>query len=143
MSERYLIDKSAFARWHRPAVAKVLDPLRDQGLLCVSGAVRMEIMYSVRSATEAKRWERWLAGFEYLPSPDEVWDTAMDIQRQAVLKGNHRALSLADLLIASTAQRHRVTVLHYDQDYDQIEEITGHPSRWVVEPGMAESPGEA
>lgn len=53
------------------------------------------------------------------------------------LKGNHRAFSLADLLIASTAQRHGVTVLHHDEDYGQIAEITGQPSRWV-EPGMAD-----
>ncbi|MFJ1547939.1 PIN domain-containing protein [Streptomyces sp. NPDC088246] len=48
------------------------------------------------------------------------------------------AFSLADLLIASTAQRHGVTVLHYDEDYDRIAEITGHPRRWVVEPGLAD-----
>lgn len=138
MSERYLIDKSAFARWHRSAVAEVLDPLRERGLLCISGAVRVEVMYFARGATDAKRLERWLSGFEYLPCPDEVWDTAEDIQRQAMIKGNHRALSLADLLIAATAQRHKVTVLHYDGDYDQIAEITGHPSRWVVDPGAAD-----
>lgn len=43
-----------------------------------------------------------------------------------------------DLLIAATARRHRVTVLHYDEDYDRIADITGHPSRWVVEPGIAD-----
>ncbi|WP_405692010.1 hypothetical protein [Streptomyces sp. NBC_00057] len=42
------------------------------------------------------------------------------------------------MLIASTAQRHGDTVLYYDEDYDRIAEITGHPSRWVVEPGMAD-----
>jgi len=45
---------------------------------------------------------------------------------------------MAGLLIAATAQRLGATVLHYDGDYDQIEAITGYPSRWVVEPGTAD-----
>jgi hypothetical protein len=63
VSERYLIDKSALARWHRPAVAKVLDPLDERGLL----------------------W--WLSGFEYLRCPDEVWDAALETQREATERG--------------------------------------------------------
>ncbi|MEV0785523.1 PIN domain nuclease [Streptomyces sp. NPDC050423] len=138
MSERYLLDKSAFARWKQPVVAKMLDPLRDRGLLCMSAAVRVEAMYSARGVADAKRLDRWMSGFDHLPCPDEVWDTVLDTQRAAVANGNHRAFSLADLLIASTAKRHGVTVLHYDEDYDRIAEITGHPSRWVVEPGLAD-----
>lgn len=117
MSERYLIDKSAFARWHHPSVAEVLDPLRERGLLCISGAVRIEAMYSARGASDAKRLDRWLSTFDYLSCPDEVWDMALETQREATQRGKHRALSLADLLIAATAQRHKATVLHYG-DFD-------------------------
>lgn len=67
-----------------------------------------------------------------------MWDTAIETQDKAVEKGNHRAFSTADLVIAATAQRHRVTVLHYDEDYDQIAELTGHPSRWVIDRGAAD-----
>ncbi|MCX5342600.1 PIN domain-containing protein [Streptomyces atratus] len=125
MSEQYLLDKSAFARWKQPVVAKVLDPPRDRGLLCMSAAVRVEAMYSARGATDAKRLDRWMSGFDHLPCPDEVWDTVLDTQRVAVLKGNHRAFSLADLLIASTAQRHGVTVLH-GQEYGEYAERLTH-----------------
>ncbi|EFL25295.1 PIN family toxin-antitoxin system, toxin component [Streptomyces himastatinicus ATCC 53653] len=138
MSHRYLIDKSALARSARPAVRETLNPLHERGLLCVTGAVEVEILYSARNANEADRLGRWLTGFDYLPCPDEVWDAALDIQRQAIAKGNHRAFSMADLLIAATAQRHGATVLHYDGDYDQIAAITGYPSRWVAEPGTAD-----
>lgn len=115
-----------------------MNPLHERGLLCVTGAVEVEILYSARNANEADRLGRWLTGFDYLPCPDEVWDAALDIQRQAIAKGNHRAFSMADLLIAATAQRHGATVLHYDGDYDQIAAITGYPSRWVAEPGTAD-----
>jgi hypothetical protein len=40
--ERYLLDKSALARWPKPAVAPVLDELSDRGLLAVCGAVEIE-----------------------------------------------------------------------------------------------------
>ncbi|MFD8967863.1 PIN domain nuclease [Streptomyces sp. NPDC059568] len=138
MGERYLIDKSALVRRTKPAVRAVFEDLHQRGLLCVSGVVMAEILYSARNKTEAQWIRRMLNGFDYLPCPDEVWDMALEIQRVATDQGNHRALSLPDLLIAATAQRHKVTVLHYDEDYDQIAEITGHPSRWVVDPGTAD-----
>ncbi|KIF76063.1 twitching motility protein PilT [Streptomyces sp. 150FB] len=141
MSDRYLVDKSALARRGKPAVREVFADLHQRGLLCISGAVAVEILYSARNGAEAGWMRRWLSGFDYLPCPDEVWDTALETQRKATERGNHRALSLADLLIASTAERHKVTVLHYDEDYDQIAEITGYPSRWVAEPGTADTKG--
>ncbi|MFD9069941.1 PIN domain nuclease [Streptomyces lasiicapitis] len=139
MSERFLIDKSALSRWPQADVAEVLDPLHRRGLLGVSGAVRIEMMYSARNAADAQRLREWLDGFDHLSCPDEVWDAAIETQDKAIRKGNHRALSLADLVIAATAQRHRVTVLHYDEDYDQIADLTGHAGRWVIERGAADS----
>jgi len=38
-------------------------------------------------------------------------------------------------LIAACAQRHGVTVLHYDGDFDLIAEVTGQPVQWVVPRG--------
>ena len=40
-----------------------------------------------------------------------------------------------DLLIAAVAERARVTVLHYDSDYDLITKVTGQPVQWVVPRG--------
>jgi hypothetical protein len=33
------------------------------------------------------------------------------------------------------AQRHRAAVLHYDADYDAVAEVTGQPTRWLVDRG--------
>ncbi|MFI9275105.1 PIN domain nuclease [Kitasatospora sp. NPDC052896] len=136
--ERYLIDKSALARWGKPTVRPLLDDLSQRALLAVSAAVEMEVLHSARSAAEADRLRHLLTGFDYLPCTDEVWDRAKDIQHQALFRGNHRALSMADMLIAATAERHGVTVLHYDGDYDMIAAITGQPTRWVVPAGSAD-----
>jgi predicted nucleic acid-binding protein len=135
--ERYLLDKSALARWPKPAVARVLDELSDRGLLAVCGAVEVEVIHSARTAKEAQRIRLLLRGFDWLAMPDEVWDRAIDVQVQAVHKGNHRALSMADLLIAATAERHGATVLHYDGDFDMITAITRQPTAWVVPAGRA------
>ncbi|MFI1344866.1 hypothetical protein ACH4UR_00935 [Streptomyces lydicus] len=52
--------------------------------------------------------------------------------------GFHRALSLADVLLAATAERHRATVLRYDGDFDMIASASGLQAEWVVEPGTAD-----
>jgi predicted nucleic acid-binding protein len=40
-----------------------------------------------------------------------------------------------DLLIAAVAERERVTLLHYDGDYDLIAQVTGQSAQWVVPRG--------
>ncbi|MFJ8746713.1 PIN domain nuclease [Embleya sp. NPDC127516] len=136
--QRYLIDKSALARWGKPVVRPVLDDLSERGLLAVTGAVETEVLHSARDADEADRLHRLLTGFDYLPCPDEVWDRAKDVQRLTVGKGFHRALSMADLLIAATAERQGAVVLHYDGDYDMIAAVTGQPTQWVAPAGTAD-----
>jgi len=41
-------------------------------------------------------------------------------------------------LIAATAERHSVTVLHYDHGYDLMASVTGQEVRWVVPRGTAD-----
>jgi predicted nucleic acid-binding protein len=135
---RYLLDKSALARWPKPPVAAVLDELSDRGLLAVCGAVEVEVIQSARTAQDAERARILLHGFDWLAMPDEVWDRAVEVQIQAVRRGIHRALSMADLLIAATAERNGASVLHYDCDYDMIATITGQPTVWVVPAGTAD-----
>ncbi len=134
---QFLVDKSALARWGQPAVARVLDDLSERGLLATCVAVEWEMVYSARSKPDMTRIRFLLRGFAYLYAGDEVLDRVLEVQRIAVEHGFHRALSLADLLIAATAERHRAVVLHYDGDFDMIASITGQPTRWVVEAGSA------
>jgi predicted nucleic acid-binding protein len=46
-----------------------------------------------------------------------------------------RAVGFPDLLVAAVAERERVTVLHYDGDYDFIAQVTSQPMQWVVPRG--------
>jgi predicted nucleic acid-binding protein len=49
--------------------------------------------------------------------------------------GRVRAVGFPDLLVAAVAERERVTLMHYDIDYDLIAEVTGQPMQWVVQRG--------
>lgn len=135
---RYLLDKSALARWPKPTVAPVLDELSDRGLLSICGAVQIEVIHSARTAADAQRARLLLGGFDWLATTDEVWDRAVDVQVQAVRRGFHRPLSMGDLVIAATAERHGHTVLHYDGDFDKIASVTGQRTAWVAPAGTAD-----
>ena len=49
--------------------------------------------------------------------------------------GHHRAAGIPDLLIAAAAERAKLTVLHYDKDFDVIAGVTRQRVEWIVPPG--------
>ncbi|WP_042169070.1 PIN domain nuclease [Streptomyces sp. NBRC 110035] len=140
MTGHYLIDKSALARYPKPTVRAVVDPLHNAGLLAVCGAVELEVLHSARSKADAERIRDEMRGFEWLPTPDEAWDRALGVQTLLIQRGNWKALSVSDLIIAATAERHDAIVLHYDGDFDIIASVTGQPTAWVVPAGTADLP---
>jgi predicted nucleic acid-binding protein len=58
----------------------------------------------------------------YLPVaiPDGVWDLVAVIRRELAPRSAHRGLSVADLVIAATAIRLKLTVLHEDADFETV-----------------------
>jgi predicted nucleic acid-binding protein len=138
MQTRYLIDKSALARWTKPGVREALKPLHERYLLAVCQPTEYEMIHSARDSAEATRISTWLHAFDYLRTDDDSFTRALEVQRHALNAGFHRALSLPDLLIAATAEQNRATILHYDGDFDMIASLTGQPTQWVVPPGNAD-----
>ena len=47
----------------------------------------------------------------------------------------HHRLPFQDALIAATAARQNVGVLHYDGHFDTLSKVLGFESRWVAAPG--------
>jgi predicted nucleic acid-binding protein len=133
---RYLVDKSAYGRMHVSAVYEVLQPLISRGLVATCGTTALELLYSAQSPDQHARIANSVdAAFEWLPTEDVDFRRACQVSAQLAATGRHRAVGLADLVIAAVAERHRVTVLHYDSDYDLISEITEQPAEWVVPRG--------
>lgn len=132
----HLADKSALARLTHEPVARRLGPMIEAGLVGTCGIIELEVRYSARSHPEYETisHDRTL-GYEWFPMPDDIWDRALEVQRALSGRAALRAVKFPDLLIAATAERHDLTVVHYDRDYDLIATITNQPTEWVVPPG--------
>lgn len=133
---RYLADKSALARLHLPPVADAIVPLMERGLVSICGVTELELLYSARTIQERSRMKLQIeASLTWTQEPVDLWARASEIQEALTEKGQHRAASIPDLVVAVTARASRLTVLHYDNDFDTIASFTEQPTRWVVPAG--------
>jgi predicted nucleic acid-binding protein len=132
----YLADTSALARLRHQPVSAVLGPLIEAGLVATCGVIEFELGWATRTSAEfdVQRADRD-AGYEWLAIHDEDWRRALDVQGALWRAGQVRAVGFPDLLIAAVAERERVTILHYDGDYDLIAQTTSQPVQWVVPRG--------
>ncbi|HUC58658.1 MAG TPA: PIN domain nuclease [Streptosporangiaceae bacterium] len=133
---RCIADTSALARLRHPAVANALGPLIEAGLVATCGVIEFELGWATRNPAEFRqlRADRDL-GYEWLPTLDEDWHRALNVQAALWDAGRIRAVGFPDLLIAAVAEREGVTILHYDSDYDYIAAISGQPAQWIVPRG--------
>jgi predicted nucleic acid-binding protein len=129
---RFLIDTSAAARMAHPKVRARLEPLIAGGVVATCATLDAEALYSARSPDEYEqiRADRRVA-YEYLPTDDEHWQRAFDAQRELARTGRHRAVGIADLLTAVLAAEHRLTLVHYDADFDTVADVIDFEQRWV------------
>jgi predicted nucleic acid-binding protein len=67
------------------------------------------------------------AAYEWLPTHDEDWRRAPGAQAALWRGGQVRVVGFPHLLTAAVAERERVTVLHYNSDFDLIARVTGQP----------------
>ena len=131
----YLADKSAYARLHRPAVYARLAPLLEHGLVATCSLVDLEILYSCRSPQEYEAVLEERQAWERLDIEQADWTRATAVQRLLARTSRHRAAGLADLVLAAVAERHQVTLLHDDQDFEHIASVSGQQIEWVVPAG--------
>ena len=137
MNARYLVDKSALARMAKPAVRERLGAIIEAGEAASCVIVDLEVLFSARSHRDYVeiRKRRELA-YERVEVTLAVLGRALEVQGELAKSGRHR-VSIPDLLIAAAAEAARLTVLHYDRDFDLIAGITGQPVEWVVPRGTA------
>jgi predicted nucleic acid-binding protein len=69
-----------------------------------------------------------------IPITEKILSRAIDVQGELARSGRH-LVPIPDLVIAATAEAAGLILLHYDQDFDRIAEITRQPTEWVVERG--------
>lgn len=132
---RYLVDKSVWARMKHPDVLATMLPLLDRSLIDTCGMVDLELLYSARNGADHDEIGAERDGLNWLPTYDELWVRAREVQGILAERGAHRSVPLPDLIIAAVAERHGATVLHYDADFDTIADITGQPTQWIAPAG--------
>ena len=125
----WLIDKSALVRLAASPDAAEWATRIERGLVRITTVTRLEAGYSARSGPDLR------AGFQRPPlssMPVEyltpaIEDRALEVLTLLADRGQHRAPSIPDLIIAATAELASLTVLHLDKDFEIIAEITSQP----------------
>lgn len=128
MSATWLIDKSAYARLDVTPDAGTWAERIERGLVRLATVTRLELGYSARSADQMRADATGVLSrmpVEHLTPAVE--DRAVEVQLLLADRGQHRAPSIPDLLIAAAAELGGLTVLHVDKDFDLIAGLTGQP----------------
>ena len=123
----WLIDKSALVRLATSPDAAAWAARIERGLVRITTVTRLEVGYSARSGPDLR------AGLQQPPlsaMPVEYQTRAIEDRAVEVLtllgdRGQHRAPSIPDILIAATAELAGLIVLHLDKDFEIIASVTG------------------
>ncbi|MFZ4811502.1 MAG: PIN domain nuclease [Ilumatobacteraceae bacterium] len=123
----WLIDKSALT--HLYDADDVWLSRIHRGLVSISTVTLLEIGFSTRNGADHRNTlgEPPVSSMPVENLTPAIEARAIEVQRLLADRGQHRAPSIPDLLIAATAELSRLTVLHDDKDFDLIAAITGQP----------------
>ena len=131
----WLIDKSALVRLAASPDAAEWAVRIERGLVRITTVTRLEAGYSARSGRELRaglqRPPLSSMPVEYLTPAIE--DRAVEVLTLLADRGQHRAPSIPDLIIAAAAELAGLTVLHLDKDFEVIAQITGQPVERLTE----------
>lgn len=130
----WLIDKSALVRLARSPDAAEWAERIHRGVVRISTVTRLEVGFSARSGGELRasleRPPLVSMPMEYLTPAIE--DRAVAVQTALADRGQHRAPSIPDLLVAATAEVAQLTVLHVDKDFELIATLTNQPIERLI-----------
>jgi predicted nucleic acid-binding protein len=135
-----LADTTAWI-WSRragyPQLRDAFDDALVDGEIATCDMVRLELLYSARNASDFAAIREDLTALPDCPIAPEQWQRALWVYEQLSRRGgaHQRSVKHPDLLIAAAAEAAGVAVVHYDEDYDRIAEITGQPTRWLAPAG--------
>lgn len=125
----WLIDKSALVRIGTTPDAATWADRIERGLVRISTVTRLELGYSARSGGELREGIRRppIASMPVQYLTPTIEERAVEVQALLADRGQHRAPAIQDLLVAATADLAGLVVLHLDEDFELIAEVTGQP----------------
>jgi len=125
----WLIDKSALVRLADSPDAAEWAVRIERGLVRISTVTRLEVGYSARSGPGLRAdWRRPpMSAMPVEYQTPAIEDRSVEVLTLLADRGEHRAPSIPDLIIAATAELSGLTVLHVDKDFEIIARISGQP----------------
>lgn len=125
----WLIDKSALTRLGASADAAAWAERIQRGIVRIASVTLLEVGYSARNQADL---DAGLRGPPVSSMPIEhltpiAEDRAVGLLTLLAERGQHRAPSVPDLIIAAIAESAGLVVLHNDKDFDLIADVTGQP----------------
>jgi predicted nucleic acid-binding protein len=117
---KYLVDTSALVRIERRQVDPGWDEMVDRGLLCLCEPVLAETLMIADAKRYASLEDDLRQAYLWVTIPDIIWDLVAVIRRELVPHSAYMGLSVADLVVAATAIRLKLTVLHEDADFETV-----------------------
>jgi predicted nucleic acid-binding protein len=137
MALTHLLETSVLTRLRSPIIQQAILELQeepDPAQLGRSPISDLEVGFSARNAAEWDRLANVSRRFPLVDTTPEHIRRAKEVQRLLAVK-HQRGRKVPDLLIAATAEAVKLTILHYDADFDLIASITGQPCQWTVPAG--------
>jgi predicted nucleic acid-binding protein len=125
----WLIDKSALVRLAGSRDAGEWAARIERGLVRIATVTRLEVGYSARSGADLRAGLRRppLSAMPVEYQTPAIEERAVEVLTLLADRGQHRAPSIPDLIIAATAEFAGLTVLHFDKDFEIIASLTGQP----------------
>ena len=126
----WLIDTSSLVRLGSSSDADEWATRIERGLIRISTVTRLEVGFSARSGGDLRAALRQppLSSMPVEHLTPAIEERAVEVQLLLADRGQHRAPSIPDLLIAASAELAGLVVLHDDKDLTLIAELTGQPT---------------
>ncbi|MDX2969782.1 PIN domain nuclease [Kribbella solani] len=134
-TRRWLIDKSAAVRLNTTPDRGEWASRINRGLVHITAVSLLELGFSARSADDHRRLihQPSIAAMPLENLTPAIEQRAIVVQSQLASAGQHRAPSVADLLIAATAEQAGLVLLHLDKDFELIANLTGQPTERLAQ----------
>jgi len=117
---KYLVDTSALTRIVRRQVEPEWHDIAGRGLITICEPALAETLVTADAKKYAALEADLRDTYPFAAVPDNIWNLVAVIRRELALHSAHQGLSVADLVIAATAIRLKLTVLHEDADFETV-----------------------
>ena len=114
----YLVDTSALVRIVRRQVVDFWYDQVNRGLVAICEPVLTETLAIADAKSYRRVEDDLLDAYPWVSVPDDVWESVRRMRGELAKHSAHQGLSMADYLVAATAMRLQLVLLHEDADFE-------------------------